>query len=256
MRLARVFALLLLPFVLALAPAHSEDRPLTVFAAASLKDALDDVAASYVKDKPLVTVSYAGSSALAKQIENAAPADLFISADLDWMDYLQKKSLIKADSVTQLLGNDLVLIAPADSNMTFTLAPGVDLVQALGGGKLAMADVSAVPAGKYGKEALLALGVWNAVAPQVVQAENVRAALKLVALKEAALGVVYGSDAKAEKAVKFISVFPDNSHKPIIYPAGIIAASTHPDAQAFLDFLKSSTARDIFADHGFKPLVP
>jgi molybdate transport system substrate-binding protein len=246
----RFFCCLVLPAFLLLQPAQAEDKPILVFAAASLKNALDEASALYSKDHSKVTVSYAASSALAKQIEAGAPADLFVSADMDWMDYLGQKSLIKPESVVKLLGNDIVLVAPADSSAQ------LPLVSALGSGKLAMADVKAVPAGKYGKASLTKLGLWDKVSGQVVQAENVRAALKLVAAKEATLGIVYASDAKSEPLVKVIDTFAADSHPKIVYPLALLKVSTHPEAQGFASFLQSKEAGAVFTKYGFSVLAP
>jgi molybdate transport system substrate-binding protein len=241
-------------FAFAAMPAlHAQDKPVTVFAAASLKTALDEVIAGFGTDK--VTASYAASSALAKQIESGAPADLFISADLAWMDYLKDKNLVKPESVVQLLGNELVLVAPVDVMLALDVVKGFDLDAALNGGKLAMADVSAVPAGKYGKESLQALGAWDAVSAQVVQSENVRAALKLVALKEAVLGIVYASDAVAEPQVKVVGTLPADSHKPIVYPMALTTTAV-PGAPAFATYLQSAEALAIFKKNGFQILTP
>ena len=205
-----MLGLLAAPFM---APA-AQAADVTVFAAASLKNALDDAAKLYqTKTGDKVNISYAASSALAKQIEAGAPADIFFSADLDWMDYLQEKKLIDDASRHTLLGNTLVLVAPKDSDVTLPIVKDFPIVQALGpDGKLAMASVDSVPAGKYGKAALTYLGVWDAVSPHVVQAENVRAALAFVAKGEAALGIVYGTDAKSEPAVRAVGLFPEESH--------------------------------------------
>ena len=190
---------------------RTDTTEITVFAAASLKNALDAAAADYLKTTGnKVIISYAASSALAKQIEAGAPADVFISADLDWMDYLSKKGLIKEDSEVKLLGNRIVLIAPANSKVALKISKNFPLAEALGDGKLAMADVKAVPAGKYGKAALEKLGVWSTVKAKVVEAENVRAALALVAIGEAALGIVYQTDAAAEPKVKVLDTFPED----------------------------------------------
>ena len=228
-----------------------------VFAAASLKNALDEIAADWSKDtgKPAPKISYAASSALAKQIEQGAPADLFISADLDWMDYLAGKKLIKADSRFNLLGNKIVLIAPRDSGTTTVTIKGADLAKALAGGRLAMANVASVPVGKYGKAALEKLGAWNDVRDHLAQAENVRAALLLVARGEAPLGIVYSTDAAAEPDVRVVATFPDDSHPPIIYPAALTKESGNADAKAFLDFLRSAKARTSFEKQGFTVLV-
>ena len=226
---------------------------ITVFAAASLKTALDAVAADYqTAAGTKVVVSYAASSALAKQIEQAAPADIFISADLEWMDYLAQKSLIKTGSRVMLLGNHLVLIAPADSKTDLKIAKDFKLAEAIGDGRLAMADVKAVPAGKYGRAALEALGVWAAVEPKVAQAENVRAALALVARGEAALGVVYQTDATAEPRVKVVDTFPDGTHPPIVYPLAVTAAAPNPDAAAaFAKYLSTPDVQARFIKQGF-----
>lgn len=228
-----------------------------VFAAASLKNALDEIAATWSKDtaKPAPKISYAASSALAKQIEQGAPADLFISADLDWMDYLAVKSLIKADTRFNLLGNKIVLIAPRDSKTTSVAIKGADLAKALAGGRLAMANVDSVPVGKYGKAALEKLGAWNDVKDHLAQAENVRAALLLVARGEAPLGIVYSTDAAAEPKVKIVASFPEESHAPIIYPAALTKDSKGADAKAFLDFLRSAKARTAFEKQGFTVLA-
>jgi molybdate transport system substrate-binding protein len=230
---------------------------MVVFAAASLKNALDEIAAAWAKDtgKTAPRISYAASSALAKQIEQGAPADLFISADTDWMDYVEKKDLIKKDTRVNLLGNKIVLIAPRDSKTTVAVRQGFDLAKALAGGKLAMANVDAVPAGKYGKAALENLGAWDSVKSNIAQAENVRAALLLVARGEAPLGIVYATDAAAEPNVRIIGEFPAASHPPIIYPAALTQAPKSPDAKAFLDRLKSSKARPAFEKQGFAVLV-
>lgn len=232
-------------------PASAAEK-VNVFAAASLKNALDQVSAAWKADTGKETTdTFAASSALARQIESGAPADIFISADLDWMKYLSERKLIAEASQVQLLGNTLVLVTPADSKAAVTIAPGFDLAGLLNGGKLAMGDVKAVPAGKYGKAALETLGVWATVEGSIAQAENVRAALKLVATDEARAGVVYGSDALEEKAVRVLGTFPADSHPPIIYPAAITAASRNADATEFLAFLRSPAAQDIFKAHGF-----
>lgn len=229
----------------------------TVFAAASLKNALDAVSASWTADTQKETaISYAASSALAKQIQEGAPADVFISADMDWMSKLSEAKLIADGSVVKLLGNDIVLVAPADSKAEAKIEKGFDLAGLLGDGKLAMGDVKAVPAGKYGKAALDALGVWGSVEGKVAMAENVRAALKLVATGEAALGIVYTTDAKAEPAVKVVGTFPADSHPEIVYPAGIVAASKNADAAEFVKYLQGAKAQAIFKDQGFTVLVP
>lgn len=226
-----------------------------VFAAASMKNAIDEIGAAWkVKSGHAITATYAASSALAKQIEAAAPADVFISADEAWMDELASKNLIKADSRIDIVGNTLVIVAAKDSKLVIDLGTKPNLVETLGKEKLAMADVKAVPAGKYGKAALESLKLWDAVSAQVAQQENVRAALALVALGEAKLGIVYGSDAVVEPKVEVAATFPDTSHAPILYPAAVVAATTNADAQGFVDFLKGDEAKAIFKKDGFKIL--
>src|SRR5215467_14406595 len=243
-----------LSFVPGLAQAQNN---VVVFAAASLKNALDEIATTWSKDtgKPLPKISYAASSALAKQMEQGAPADMFISADLDWMDYVQGKNLIKNDTRFNLLGNKIVLIAPKDSKTANLAIKGDDLAKALAGGKLSMANIDAVPAGKYGKAALEKLGAWNAVKDSIAQAENVRAALLLVARGEAPLGIVYSTDAASDPNVKIVATFPEDSHPPIIYPAALTKDSKNADAKAFLDFLRSAKARTSFKKQGFTVLA-
>jgi len=237
--------------LVAAAPAHA----VVVFAAASLKNALDAVAAQYRSDTGRqVTLSYAASSTLAKQIEAGAPADIFISADLDWMNYLGQRGLLKSGSRVDLLGNRLVLIAPADSKAALAIAAGFPLAAALGEGRLAMADPAAVPAGKYGKAALEALGVWPAVKDRIAVAENVRAALLLVARGEAPLGIVYATDAAVEPGVKIVATFPADTHPPIIYPMAIAASSAEPEAGVFAAYLEGPTAKAIFEKQGFAVL--
>jgi molybdate transport system substrate-binding protein len=234
---------------------HAQGRDLLVFAAASLKNALDDADAQYLQDAGhKVAVSYGASSTLAKQIENGAPADVFISADLDWMDYASAHKLIKPETRFNLLGNKLVLIAPADSQIDLIIAPNFPLAQALGSGRLAMADPAAVPAGKYGKAALEALGVWPSVASKVAPAQDVRATLILVSRGEAPLGIVYQTDAAADKGVKIIGAFPESTHPPIIYPIAVTTASTNPGAAAYVGFLKSPAAKSAFEKQGFVTL--
>ncbi len=226
-----------------------------VFAAASLKTALDAVTAEWSKASgETATVSYAGSSVLAKQIEQGAPADIFFSADLDWMDYLQERALIDPATRKSLLGNAIVLVASGTGAAPLTIGQGFDLAGALGGGKLAMANVDSVPAGKYGKAALTSLGVWDSVAGSVAQADNVRAALNLVALGEAPFGIVYATDARAEPRVSVVGTFPDDTHPPIVYPVARTAGSTSDAAQSLLDFLATPAARAAFAAQGFTVL--
>jgi molybdate transport system substrate-binding protein len=247
--------MLVLALVLAAAPVftgHARAADITVFAAASLKNALDDAARRYeTKTGVKVVTSYAASSALAKQIEAGAPADIFFSADFDWMDELQKKNLIEIPSRHTLLGNTLVLIAPKDSTVSLPIEKNFPLLQALGlDGKLAMASVDSVPAGKYGRAALTYLGVWDAVAPRVAQADNVRAALAFVAKGEAPLGIVYGTDANAEPAVRVVGTFPAQSHPEILYPVALLARAK-AGARQFLEFLLSPEAAPAFEAQGF-----
>lgn len=233
-------------------------QPVVVFAAASLKNALDDATAAWTKETgKTARISYAGSNALAKQIEAGAPADLFISADQAWMDDVARAGLLKPGSRVDLLRNALVLIAPGPekpgSDPRFALAPGLGttLTKRLAGGKLAMATIDAVPAGKYGKAALQKLGAWEAVQGQVAQAENVRAALMLVARGEAPLGIVYATDAAADPAVHVVATFPPDSHPPIVYPASVTGDSHNPDAATLLSYLRGPSARGAFERQGF-----
>ncbi|WP_052249153.1 molybdate ABC transporter substrate-binding protein [Leisingera sp. ANG-Vp] len=223
----------------------------TVFAASSTKTALDEAAARFEGiSGEAVTLSYAGSPALARQIQLGAPADVFISANPGWMDVLQQEGLVDPSSRVNLLENRLVLVAYGSDTAQLDLAEA-DLAGLLGGGKLAMALVDAVPAGIYGKAALSELGHWPAVAPHVAQAANVRAALALVATGEAPLGVVFATDASASSDVSVAAVFPEESHPQIIYPAAAVLNGNSETARAFLAYLRSSEARDIFRRHGF-----
>ncbi|MBX3532453.1 MAG: molybdate ABC transporter substrate-binding protein [Rhizobiaceae bacterium] len=235
------------------APASAQEN-VTIFAAASMKNALDAVAASWTGGK--TTISYAASSALAKQIAEGAPADIFVSADLAWMQYLSEKNLTKKDTETQLLGNRIVLIAPAGSTANATLEKGFDLAGLLAGGKLAMANVDSVPAGKYGKAALETLGMWDSVSASVAQAENVRAAMALVSTGEAAAGIVYATDAAAEPKVKVLATFPADSHPAIIYPVAVLAESKSGAAADFLRYMQTDSARKLFEAQGFSVLTP
>jgi molybdate transport system substrate-binding protein len=249
--LAAVFA-----FAMSSHAAQAQEQSITVFAAASMKNALDDVDAAFTKKTGIkVVASYDASSALMKQIEGGAPADVFVSADLKWMDYGAQKKLIKDDTRVNLLGNQLVLIAAKDSTIgNVTIGPGFDLAKLVGDGRIATGDVKAVPVGIYAQAALEKLGVWAAVEPKMAMAANVRAALILVARGEAPLGIVYATDAKVEPGVKVVGVFPESSHDPIIYP---VAATTNakPDATQYLAFLRSSAAKPIFESYGFTVLV-
>lgn len=230
----------------------------TVFAAASLKTALDDIATAWEgATGHEVTLSYAGTPQLAQQIEQGAPADLFIAASTDWMDDLQAKDLIDPASRRDLLGNTLVLVAHGDAQH-LTIGPDLDLPARLGDGRLAMAFIDSVPAGIYGREALTSLGLWDAIAPKVAQADNVRAALALVASGEAPFGIVYGSDALASQAagedISTLGTFPPDSHSPITYPAALVADRDNPTAAEFLDHLASAGARAVWEGQGFTVL--
>lgn len=249
MKFLSAFAALAL---LALSPANAaEDSKTIVFAAASLKGPLDEAAAAFKTESGIeVTISYAGSNALAKQIEEGAPAQLFISADETWMDDVAAKNLIEAGSRVDLLSNELALVAPAASTVALRIEPGFALAAAIGDGQLAMADPDAVPAGKYGKAALTKLGVWDEVEPKVARAENVRAALALVSAGEAPLGIVYVTDARAETGVRTVDVFPASTYDPILYPAALTAGASD-EAARFLAFLQGGTASAIFARAGF-----
>jgi molybdate transport system substrate-binding protein len=230
---------------------------ITVFAAASLKNALDDANAAFTKATGVkVTASYAASSALAKQVEQGAPADMFISADLQWMDYVGERKLIKPDTRINLLGNKLVLIAPADSKITsVTIGQGFDIAKLAGSGRIAVADVNAVPAGRYAKAALEKLDAWAAAAPKLAQAENVRATLAFVARDETPIGVVYETDAKVEPKVKVIGAFPDGSYPPVTYTVAAIATTTKQSVPQYLHFLRSAAAKTIFEKYGFSFLI-
>ena len=223
-----------------------------VLAAASLQESMSAAADRWAaQGHPRPVISFAGSSALARQIEAGAPADLFVSADEQWMDYLANKRLLRPGSRAPLLTNALVLVAPASSRTAITIARGFPLARALGNGRLAMADPDAVPAGLYGKQALTRLGVWSAVEGRIASAENVRAALALVARGEAPLGIVYATDAMAERGVRVVGRFPEASHAPIVYPVAPLAASRNPEAEAFRRFLLSPAGKAIFRRFGF-----
>ncbi len=240
-----VLALFLLPVT------ASSQPPVTVFAAASLTDSLKQVADAYkAMTGRTVTLSFGASSTLARQVEQDAPADIFVSADTGWMDYLQKEGRIATNTRRNLLGNRLVLIAAPVAKPAPRIAPHFDLAGALRGGRLAIADPASVPAGKYAKAALISLGVWDSVSSKVAAAENVRVALEYVARGEAPYGIVYATDAKAAPAVRVVGIFPKDSHPPIVYPAALVKTAS-PDAKAFLDFLGSAQARAIFERAGF-----
>jgi molybdate transport system substrate-binding protein len=236
--------------------ALAQHKSLTVFAAASMKNALDDIDAAYTaKTGVRIVASYAASSALAKQIEQGAPADIFASADSDWMDYAVGKKNINEPTRINLLGNTIVLIAPKDSKIdNVTIGPGLDLAKSVGGGRIVTGDVKAVPAGRYAKAALEKFGAWTAAEPKFAMAENVRAALTLVSRGEAALGIVYSTDARVEPAVKIVGSFPADSHPAIIYPVAA-TMTAKPEAAGYLAFLRSPAAKTIFERYGFVFLV-
>jgi molybdate transport system substrate-binding protein len=223
-----------------------------VYAAASLKNALDAINAAFTAKTGIKTVaSYAASSTLVRQIDEGAPADVLLSADLEWMAYASRRKLVRDDSHIDLLGNQLVLIAPSDSSIApVTIAPGFDLAALAGGGRIVTGDVRSVPVGIYAKAALEKLGVWSSVQAKIAMAENVRAALALVARGEAPLGIVYATDAKIEPRVKVIGFFPTDSHSPIVYPAAATAAA-RPASARYLDYLRSGAAKTIFESYGF-----
>jgi molybdate transport system substrate-binding protein len=254
----RILAALLTAVALTAAvhSANAQDKSITVFAAASMKNALDEADAAFAKASGIkVVASYAASSALMKQIEQGAPADVFLSADVDWMDYGAQRNLIKTDTRLNLLGNKLVLIAPKDSKIdSVSITPGFGLAALAGDGRIAVGDVRAVPAGLYAKAALEKLGVWATVESKMAMAENVRAALVLVARGEAPLGIVYETDAKIDPGVKIVGVFPEDSHPPIIYPVAL-TKDAKPDATQYLAFLSTRAAKAIFEHYGFAFLV-
>jgi molybdate transport system substrate-binding protein len=255
-RLARIFAAFIILFGAAHSPVAAQDKTITVFAAASMKNALDDIDAAYTARTGIkIVVSYAASSALAKQIEQGAPADVFNSADADWMDYATSKKNINESSRVNLLGNSIVLVAPKDSGINnVNIGAGFDLSRLAGDGKIATGDVKSVPVGKYAKAALEKLGSWQAAEPKFAMADSVRAALTLVARGEAALGIVYSTDARVEPGVKVIGTFPADSHPAIVYP---VAATTtaKPETSDYLAFLRTTAAKGILEKYGFKFLV-
>ncbi len=233
-------------------PALAQARPPVVLAAASLQESLNAAADAFSrKGHPRPVISFAGTSALARQVVAGAPADLFFAADAEWMDYLAARKMVKPGSRSDLLTNRLVLIAPKSSALRLTISPRFQLAKALGTGRLAMADPDAVPAGIYGKAALSRLGVWPAVQARITRSENVRAAMMLVSRGEAPLGIVYATDALAEPAVRVVGVFPPTSHAPIVYPLATLARSANPEAEAFRRFLNSAEGKAVFRRYGF-----
>jgi molybdate transport system substrate-binding protein len=254
-RLAGILAALLVLAGAAL-PAAARDKTITVFAAASMKNALDDINAAHTaKTGVKVATSYGPSSGLARQIEQGAPADVFISADTDWMDYAISRKNINEPSRVNLLGNSIVLIAPKDSKIdNVAIGQGFDLARLAGDGKVATGDVRSVPSGKYAKAALQKLGSWQAAEPKFAMADNVRAALLLVARNEAALGIVYATDARVEPGVKIVGTFPADSHPAIVYPVAATATAKR-EAADYLAFLRSTAAKNLFEKYGFKYLL-
>jgi molybdate transport system substrate-binding protein len=228
--------------------------PVVVYAAASTKDALDQVAKRFNTESKIETrISYAASNALANQIANGAPASVYLSADEPWMDFVEQRSLIATGTRSPLLGNDLVLIAPSDSAVNnFSLVKGARLADVLGNNRLALANPDAVPAGKYARAALESLELWKSVETKLARAENVRAALTFVARGEAPLGVVYRTDALAEPKVKIVATFPSDSHPAIVYPVAIVKANDTPEARKFLSFLSSDAAKRVWTQYGFR----
>jgi molybdate transport system substrate-binding protein len=224
---------------------------LLVFAAASLTNVLQDIGAAYTKETgQAVKFSFASSAILARQIEAGARADVFFSADLEWMDYLDARSLINHSTRVDVLSNRLALVAPADSTLDLKIAPNFPLAAALGKGRLATGDPDYVPVGRYAKSALMTLGIWNEIADRIVRADNVRSALAFVARGEAPLGIVYETDAKVDKNVRIVDLFPASSHPPITYPVATTAAAKS-GAHGFAEYLRGPTARGIFQHYGF-----
>ncbi|MGP9822722.1 molybdate ABC transporter substrate-binding protein [Salinarimonas sp. NSM] len=254
-RLALLTTLVAAALTFSAPAARAQDA--VVFAAASLRNALDDAAAAFQeRTGSRIALSYAGSSALARQIEEGAPADLFVSASVEWMDHLAAAGLIREESRVDLLGNRIALVAPATSDVEVTIAPGFDLAGALGpDGRLAMAETTAVPAGVYGRAALEHLGVWESVAERLAQSENVRAALALVSRGEVPLGIVYTTDATADENVRVVALFPEETHPPIVYPAALTRESESAVAAEFLAFLRTPEARPLLERQGFAVLV-
>jgi molybdate transport system substrate-binding protein len=249
--LSRALALLAL-LGSSMAQAAPGDRGPLLLAAASMQEAMNATADAWAaRGHPRPVLSFAASSALARQIKAGAPADLFLSADEEWMDDIERAGLIARGARANLAGNRLVLVRPANKPVALRIGRAMPIARALGDGRLAMADPDSVPAGKYGKAALTALGAWASVEAKVARADNVRAALALVERGAAPLGIVYATDARASKSVAVVGVFPAASHAPIRYPIARLTASRHRDAEAFRRFLLSSTGRSILARYGF-----
>ena len=244
----------LLFFCLPRVAAQTDNPPLIVFAAASLTNALQEVGDSFTKDSSIpVKFSFAASSVLARQIENGAPADVFFSADIEWMDYLQSRKLIQVATRHDMLGNHLVLVASADSKIVLKIGPHFPLAKTLGTGRLATGDPDSVPVGRYAREALSNLGVWNEVEARLVRAENVRSALAFIDRGEASLGIVYATDARIDRKVRVVDVFPDNTHMPIVYPIALTAAAK-ANAIKFVDYVRGPVGEATSKKYGFTPL--
>lgn len=256
-KISLVFSALLLGALLFAPPlfaANDGKHPITVFGAASLTEVLQDLGDAFTKDTSIpVRFSFASSSALARQIENGAPADLFFSADLEWMDYLQARALIRPATRVDMVGNQLILVAPVDSKVALKIEPHFPLAATLGKGRLATGDPDSVPAGRYAKEALISLGVWDSVSARLVRADSVRAALAFVDRGETPLGIVYATDALADKKVRFVDAFPAESHEPIIYPAALTNVA-NDDAAKFLAYMRGPAGDLAFKRYGFAPL--
>ena len=234
--------------------ASTEQSPIVVFAAASLTNVLQELGDQFMQSTSTpVKFSFAASSTLARQIENGAPADLFFSADTDWMDYLQSRHLIQTASRQVVAANHLVLVAPAGAKLALKIIPGFALAAALGEDRLATGDPDSVPVGRYAREALMKLGVWDSVQRRLVRTENVRAALAFVERGEVALGIVYRTDALIDPKVRIVDVFPDDSHAPIAYPVALTSAA-QASAIKFMEYLRGPTGREAFRKYGFEPL--
>ena len=234
--------------------AQTDNPPLIVFAAASLTNALQEVADGFTKDSSIaVKFSFAASSTLARQIENGAPADVFFSAHIEWMDYLQSRKLIQVVTRHDVLGNQLVLVAPADSKIVLKIGPHFALAKTLGTGRLATGDPDSVPVGRYAREALTNLGVWDEVEARLVRADSVRSALAFVDRGEASLGIVYATDVQIDRKVRMVDVFPDNTHAPIVYPIALTAVAK-ADAIKFIDYVRGPVGDATFKKYGFTPL--
>jgi len=244
---------LLLLFIGFATLAHAEQKDLVVFAASSLTDVLNEIGNAFTKQNNIpIKFSFAASSALARQIESGAPAGVFVSADTQWMDYLQSRDLIERDTHESVAGNRLVLIAPAGSTIQLRIEAHMPIVRALNGGRLATGDPASVPVGKYAQAALMSLSVWDEVADRLVRADNVRSALAFVAREEAPLGIVYRTDARMQSSVRVVGTFPLSSHPPIVYPAAAVKGAD-ASARSFVHFLKGTTAQALFSKYGFEP---